>query len=233
MVAFAISATAQTPEENSESAERSLKLMVRNMKGNVIRDLDVVALIKGSSEPLQLDRFGNRFFRITDADTLILVAPGNIYEFPVAGYDSLYVVFRNRSKITGIAPRDGKGELIDIGYGTVSRKNNTGAVSTVDMSLAYTYTNLKDYIKARVAGVTFINDDLIIRGQNSLYSSNDALILVDGIQMQSFAAVNEIVSPNDVASITVLKDAGTTAIYGSRGANGVVLIATKKGGKQQ
>ncbi len=230
--AFAVSATAQQPESSPAPAQRNLKLMVRNPKGKVIRDQGLVALLKGSSEPLHLDRFGNRFFRVSDADTIVLITSGDIYEFPVAGFDSLYVVFKNRTKVAGVASRDGSGKMLNIGYGSVSREANTNSVSMVDMSMAYTYTSLKDYITARVAGVSFMGNQLIIRGQSSLNSSNEALIVVDGNPMPSFASANEMLSPNEVASISVLKDA-SASIYGSRGANGVVLITTKgaKGSK--
>lgn len=230
--------TAQVQEQlqaQSQSQElRNLKLVVRNAKGKAMRDIELVAQIKGPGHTAQrLDRFGNRFFRVTDADTLILIVPDNIYEFPLEGLDSLYVVFRNRSKLAGYVPRGGRDdELVNVGYGTVSRRDNTSSVGVLDMKNANIYTDLRSYMEGRVAGVTFVRGQLIIRGINSINSSIEALIVVDGVVMSSFDRVNATLSPGDVASISVLKDAGSTSIYGVRGSNGVVLITTKKGGKK-
>lgn len=212
---------------------RDLKLMVRNRKGKVIRGLNLVAQLKGSNEVLSIDRSGDGFFRINDADTLLLVAPDNIYEFPLEGLDSLYVVFRNSSKIMGYRPRGGGfSEMINIGYGTTSRLDNTGAVSTLDMEGADTYTDLKNYIRGRVPGLTVTEDDmLIIRGIATINGSPDALVVVDGVKM-NFAAANSAINPKDVADISVLRDASSTAIYGVVGGNGVVLITTRRGRDQ-
>lgn len=235
-VAVALCAAAQgtTNPGQTELPERNLKLMVRNPKGKVVRDIELVAQLKGSREALRLDRFGNRFFRVTDADTLLLMVPGNIYEFPLEGFDSLYVVFRGKSKIAGYVPKSGKADLVNIGYGTVPRRSNTSSVSTLDMKGAYAYNDLKSYIQGRVAGVTFDNSGrLLIRGISSINSGIEALIVVDGIVMPSFSAANGTISPHDVASISVLKDAGSTSIYGVRGANGVVVITTKSGAREE
>ncbi len=229
----AAQARTQTPQEEGGRVERSLKLMVRNPRGKVIRDMMVAAQVKGRGETEQLDRFGNSFFRVADGDTIIMLTGGDIYEFPVAGFDSLYVVFRNPKRIAGV--RSGRGdELINIGYGTTSRRNNTSSVSTLDMDGAGIYTDLKSYMEGRVAGVNFdANGQLIIRGINSINSGVEALVVVDGVAMPSFSVVNQTLNIKDVASISVLKDAGSAAIYGSRGANGVVLISTRSGGARE
>lgn len=120
-------------------------------------------------------------------------------------------------------------EEINIGYGTVKRRDNTSAVSTIDTSSIQTYTDLRSYIVGRAAGVSFDNlGRLIIRGVNTINSNPEALVVVDGLPASSFSDVNSWLSPNDVESISVLKDAGASAIYGTRGANGVLLITTKR-----
>ena len=118
-----------------------------------------------------------------------------------------------------------------IGYGHVTDRDKLNAVanlnnSDVDFSQ---YSNMYDLIRGRFAGVQIMNGDIIIRGINSINSSNTALIVVDGISSNS--SVLNSLSPGNVKSISVIKDGGA-AIYGSRGANGVVIIETKRGGDE-
>ncbi len=214
-------------EAQKEPTLRNLKLMVRNPRGKVIRELPVMILVKGTTTPQTLDKFGNRFLRVAETDTLSLILDKEIYEFPVAGLDSLYVVFKNGNRFAGIKRDD---VMLDVGYGRVSKRDNTNAVSYLDMAGVEAYSDLRTYIAGRVPGVQFIKGELVIRGINSLNSGIEALIVVDGIVMQSFEQVNGMLSPSNVESISVLKDA-SAAIYGSRGSNGVVLITTKTGQK--
>ena len=89
------------------------------------------------------------------------------------------------------------------------------------------YTNIYDLLRGRIAGVTVqSNGDIIVRGVNSINLSSAALIVIDGIP--SDKSMLQSISPTNVKSINVIKD-GSSAIYGSRGANGVVVIETKKG----
>lgn len=143
--------------------------------------------------------------------------------------DAAAVEKYGRKAKNGVVVVTRKADLIDVGYGKVDRRENTSAAESLDMREAYSYSNLREYIQGRVAGVTFIGDQLIIRGAGSINSGIEALVVVDGMPVGSFAQVNDSINPADVASISVLKDAGSTAIYGVRGANGVVLINTKRG----
>ena len=118
-------------------------------------------------------------------------------------------------------------EEVNVGYGTMSRKDVTYSVDKVkvDERVVSTYSNISDYLRGRVAGVIVNpNGTIQIRGVNSINSATEALILVDGAPYNDINSLN----PNDIQSVEVLKDA-SAAIYGSRGANGVVLITTKKG----
>jgi TonB family protein len=128
--------------------------------------------------------------------------------------------------ITTKRPAD---NMVDTGYGMIPESKNTSVSTRLDMKDAYNYADLKSYIQGRVPGVAFSGDMLIIRGLATINSSPDALVIVDNVPVGSFADINQTISPKDVASITVLRDAAATAIYGSRGANGVLLISTKKG----
>ena len=133
-------------------------------------------------------------------------------------------------------------EVVVVGYATVKRKDLTGSVSSVgakdikDIPLS----SAAEALQGRLAGVQAISSeggpgaDIIIRvrGGGSITQDNNPLYIVDGVQVENALS---IIPPQDIASIDVLKDASTTAIYGARGANGVVIITTKGGrpGKTQ
>lgn len=132
------------------------------------------------------------------------------------------------------------GEVVVIGYGTARRSDVTGSIASVssDELRAVPSTDITYALQGRVAGVDMTqteskpgaNMQIRIRGQRSLSASNDPLIVLDGIPfMGSLSDIN----PNDIKSMDILKDASSTAIYGSRGANGVIIITTVKGKKEQ
>lgn len=115
-------------------------------------------------------------------------------------------------------------EEVNIGYGTTKRKNATTSISSLKVKQGSGYSNIYDYIQGKFAGVDVDGTTIRIRGERSILGGNDPLFIVDGVE------VNDIgdISPDEVQSIDVLKDASSTAIYGSRGANGVILITTRK-----
>lgn len=128
-------------------------------------------------------------------------------------------------------------EVLVIGYGTSIKKDFTGALSTVntkDLSKAPVVT-FDQALAGRVAGVQVSSMDgqpggvsnIIIRGPSSLTQSNEPLYVVDGFPMED--AVSATINPEEIANISILKDASATAIYGARAANGVIVIETKKG----
>lgn len=126
-------------------------------------------------------------------------------------------------------------EVVVTGYGSTSRRNVTGSISKINMSETETLpnTNVSQAIRGRVAGVQFVDNgrpgqggSILIRGQRSITAGNDPLIVLDGIIFNG-ALAN--INPSDIASMEILKDASATAIYGSRAANGVVLITSKRG----
>jgi len=134
-------------------------------------------------------------------------------------------------------------DVVVIAYGKVRKSDLTGSVGVVnvdDVSKA-PVPNLADALGGRIAGMQVSSNDgqpgnesnIVIRGGNSITQSNAPLYVVDGFPMDDFSMSS--LNPDDVASISILKDASATAIYGSRGANGVIIIETKRGinGKPQ
>lgn len=128
-------------------------------------------------------------------------------------------------------------EVVVIGYGTVRKSDLTGSLSSVDSDAfkAQKVTRIDQALQGRAAGVQISNTvgapggdvRIRIRGANSVLGDNSPLFVVDGFVGVDFNSIN----PNDIESMEVLKDASSTAIYGSRGANGVILITTKSGTK--
>jgi TonB-dependent SusC/RagA subfamily outer membrane receptor len=118
-----------------------------------------------------------------------------------------------------------------IGYGYISEKDKTTAVNSLksDYESFSRYTDMQDLLISHFAGVQIRNGEIIIRGRNSISTSSSALIVVDGVVSDSEDLL--AISPLLVKSISIIKD-GSAAIYGSRGANGVILVETKKGGDE-
>jgi TonB-dependent SusC/RagA subfamily outer membrane receptor len=135
-------------------------------------------------------------------------------------------------------------EVVVIGYGTQKRSDLTGAVGSVNEERLKERpaTSLNQALAGKLAGVQVNTNsgrpggktNVRIRGFSSINSSNNPLYVVDGVQLpqgnqDQFSQSIDYLNPNDVVSIEVLKDASSTAIYGARGANGVILITTKRG----
>lgn len=134
-----------------------------------------------------------------------------------------------------IAEQNDLNEVVVVGYGTVKKRDLTGSVVSIkgDEIAKVPSANPLESIQGKVPGVDITRSsgaassgvNINIRGTRSITAGNGPLIIVDGVQYSSIQDIN----PNDIASMDILKDASSTAIYGSRGANGVILITTKKG----
>ena len=139
-------------------------------------------------------------------------------------------------------------DVVVIGYGVARKNDLTGSVTAMkpDEKNHGLITNAQDMIQGKIAGVNVTNgggrpgegSQIRIRGGSSLNASNEPLIVIDGMAMDGKNAAGSsnplsMVNPADIESFTVLKDASATAIYGSRGSNGVIIITTKKGRKGQ
>ncbi len=170
--------------------------------------------------------------------SLAVPSSGGTLVFSSVGFNSQEIAVGNRSSIDVVLADDAKGldEVVVVGYGTQKKSQLTGAISSVSSKqiTEMPITNVGQALQGRVAGVDVAQSGskpgsvptIRIRGRRSFNAGNDPLYVVDGIPL---SAGYEDLNPNDVASMEILKDATATAIYGARGANGVVLISTKRG----
>lgn len=169
--------------------------------------------------------------------TLNNVAPGSVVEISCIGYGKQTITIHSQTKITVVMEEDSAvlDEVVVVGYGVQRRSDVTGSVSSVkaDELLSAPSSSTAQALQGRVSGVMVQNasghpsGDVVIRirGANSLTYGNDPLVIIDGVQDGNIGGLN----PNEVESIEVLKDAAALSIYGSRGANGVILVTTKSG----
>lgn len=174
-------------------------------------------------------------------------APSNAtLVFTFVGYKTSEVPVGDRTTIDITLAEDltSLDEVVVIGYGTQKRSDLTGAVGSVsaDKLQERPATSLNQALSGKIAGVQVNTNsgrpggksNVRIRGFSSINSSNNPLYVVDGVQLpqgnqDQFSQSIDYLNPNDVVSVEVLKDASSTAIYGARGANGVILITTKRG----
>lgn len=175
----------------------------------------------------------------TDGRFTIATSPGATLVFTFIGFEKVETVIDNRTEYA-IRMNEQVGTLNDVvvvGYATQQRKDLTGAVGSVNMK-EFAKAPVKSFDEAlagRVAGVAVASNDgqpgsianIVIRGAGSITQDNSPLFVIDGFPTESSNA--NAISPADIESIDVLKDASATAIYGARGSNGVILITTKKG----
>jgi len=183
---------------------------------------------------------------ITDVDGNFSVnVPGNesILVISYVGYTTQEITVGNQSELNIIVQPDSQtlDEVVVVGYGTQKKRDVTAAIATIgaDDITAIPVASSVDAIKGQVAGVDIQssggrpgqNPTIQIRGRRSIAASNDPLYVIDGIPQTSSEGEGAIfdINPQDIQSMEILKDAAATAIYGSRGANGVILITTKRG----
>ena len=166
--------------------------------------------------------------------------PRDTLVFSYVGYVTQEVYVQGRTQIDVVLDIDSIqfDELVVIGYGERARQEVTGSISSVDTDILENTPNtgfdlaiaglLPGVRSVQVSGAPGENADIRIRGISTLTAGVDPLIVLDGVPLAEGVNLS-IINPNDIASIDVLKDAAATAIYGSRGANGVLLITTKNG----
>jgi TonB-linked SusC/RagA family outer membrane protein len=207
--------------------DRTITGTVVDEKGEGLPGVSVV--VKGTQRGTASSSNG-AFSISVNSDAEVLV-------FSFVGYLTQEVVVGTRSKIDVSLVIDNRAldEVMVVGYGTQKKSDLTGSVSSVkgaDLTRLPTQ-RVDQALQGRAAGVMVQNTDgapggnatIRVRGGNSITGGNNALVVVDGIQGINITTIN----PNDIESLEVLKDASATAIYGARGANGVILITTKRG----
>ena len=187
---------------------------------------------------------------ITDMDGNFSVdaAPGTNLTFTYLGMTPQTVKASKDMSITLSDDSKALNEVVVIGYGVAKKSDLTGSVTAIkpDSKNKGVVVNAQDMLAGKVAGVNITSNDgtpgggakIRVRGGSSLNASNDPLIVIDGLAMDNdgvkgLSNLLSVVNPQDIESFSVLKDASATAIYGSRGSNGVIIITTKKGRKGQ
>ncbi len=200
---------------------------VSDENGRALPGVNII--IKGTKTGTSSNSDGNYKIAVPNRNAVLV--------FSFVGYKTVEKPIGNQSIINVqlAVENNALDEVVVVGYGQVQKRDLTGSVVSIkEAQITSTpVTNVLETLQGKVAGMDLTRSsgesgaglNFTIRGNRSLNASNQPLILVDGVQYGSYIDVN----PNDVASVEVLKDASSTAIYGSRGANGVILITTKSG----
>lgn len=212
---FAIAIQAQTVSGN-----------VKDATGEGI--IGATVLEKGTTNGTVTDLDGNFSIKVAQGKTLVFSYIGmKTKEVKVTGDAPINVTLEDENTTLN--------EVVVVGYGTVKKKDLMGSVATVgsDKLAAVPVANAAEALQGKMAGVQITTTEgspdadvnIRVRGGGSITQSNEPLYIVDGFPVES---ISDIPS-SDIEDITVLKDASSTAIYGSRGANGVILVTTKSG----
>jgi iron complex outermembrane receptor protein len=230
LVAFAVYANFSIAQQRAITGQVS-----DSGDGSPIPGVNVV--VKGTTVGTITDFDGKFSVQASSTDLLI---------FSYMGYSTQEItVGANSNILVSLVPAElGLDEVVVIGYGTVKKDDATGsvvAISSKDFNKG-AITSPQDLLVGKSAGVVITSSNgspgssskIRIRGGSSLKASNDPLIIIDGVPMDTrdmggLANPLSTVNPNDIESFTVLKDASATAIYGSRASNGVIIITTKRG----
>jgi TonB-linked SusC/RagA family outer membrane protein len=186
-------------------------------------------LEKGTNNGSSTDFDGDYRFNVSSANAVLVIS--------FMGYKTQEVALNGRTNVNIklVTDQQQLDEVVLVGFGTVKKSDLTGAVATIsgEELKKQPISNVAEALTGRLAGVKVTSSEgspdseinIRIRGGGSLTQDASPLFIVDGFPVSTISDI----SPNDIESVTVLKDASSTAIYGSRGANGVILITTKSG----
>ena len=232
LLMFLIPATASGAGSSVPQSGKTLTVLVNDNLGQVV---GAGVLVKGTNNGAVTGLDGKAVLNSVPDDAVIVVS--------CLGYLTQEIRVGSQSVLTVLLAEDTQklDDVIVIGYGTAKRKDYTGSVSSIkleDSPVALTNNlNALESVKGNVAGLDIGatnsaggQPSMEMRGQKSISGSNDPLIVVDGV---IFLGSLTDINPNDIASYDVLKDATSAAAYGSRSANGVIVITTKKGRSQK
>ena len=190
-------------------------------------------LEKGTTNGTQADFDGNFSIELSGEDSILVIS--------YIGFSTKEVSVNGQTNISVSLEESAAGldEVVVVGYGTQKKINLTGSVSSIDTDDIATrpVTNISSGLSGLAAGVSVVQNSggtaggdgatIRIRGVGTMNNSNP-LVVVDGVPSEGTGIMNDI-DPNDIENISILKDAASASIYGSRGANGVILITTKRG----
>ncbi|WP_297900800.1 TonB-dependent receptor [uncultured Parabacteroides sp.] len=228
--AMAVPASASTVDE-IQVVQQGKKVtgVVKDANGEPIIGANVV--VKGTTNGTVSDFDGNYTIEgVSSNDVLVVSYIGFLtQEFPIGNQSSINITLSEDSQALD--------EVVVVGYGTMRKSDVTGSIATTkgaDILKAQSFSAL-DGLKGKASGVNIFSNSgqpgaeirVLIRGVSTINASTNPLYVVDGVVMEDFRLLN----PNDIESIEVLKDASSAAIYGARGANGVILVTTKRGKK--
>ncbi len=211
----------------------SASLQPKNITGQVTDSSGaplpgVTVIVKGTSQGTITDTSGKYSLQGVRSDATL--------SFSFVGMKAIDILISGKTVINVTMQEESIGleEVVAIGYGTVKKKDLTGAVTSVKSEdiVATPTNNVMEALQGKVSGMDIVKTsgaigqdvDILLRGQRSIYGDNSPLFIIDGIP----GSYNEV-NPSDIESVDVLKDASSTAIYGSSGSNGVVIITTKRG----
>ena len=188
-------------------------------------------IVKGTTNGTVTDFDGNYTLEEVPADAVLVIS--------YIGYLSQEIPVGNQTniKVTLVEDTQALDEVVVVGYGTMRKSDVTGSIASTkgaDILKGQSFSAL-DGLKGKASGVNIFSNSgqpgsnirVLIRGVSTINSSTDPLYVVDGVVMEDFRLLN----PNDIENIEVLKDASSAAIYGARGANGVIMVTTKRGKK--
>jgi TonB-dependent starch-binding outer membrane protein SusC len=213
--------------KNSSQEIKTFSGTITNKGGNTLPGVTIS--IKGTALGVVSDLDGNFNIKASEGDVLV---------FSFIGYASQEVTLISKTNLTIVLKEDvvGLDEVVVVGYGVTKKRDLTGAASSISAESLNkgAVTNPLQQMAGRAAGVNITqigsepgtNPSVRIRGITSLIGGNDPLIVIDGIQ-GNMDLLNQL-PPSEIETIDVLKDASATAIYGSRGAPGVIIVTTKK-----
>ena len=230
------------PQMNDEFLT-SVKALIR---GSVVNGKEealsgVSITVKGTTTGTTSDNEGSYSINAPENSTLV---------FSFVGFSTIEITTGNRTTINVVLQDEDKtlGDVVVVGYGTQRKKDITGAIASVptERFKDQPVSNVEQALKGQVAGVQVSQNsgspsagvNIKIRGTSSITAGNEPLFVIDGFPISAgdrgqgtIANGNPLntINPNDIESIDILKDASATAIYGSRGSNGVVIITTKSG----
>jgi TonB-linked SusC/RagA family outer membrane protein len=224
----------------SQSILKTIPRVAFSVEGKVTNQereplIGVTVQVKGNGKATTTDSRGHFALNDIDANAVLVFSYVGFetQEVKVAGRSNVRVVMASASQALG--------EVVVVGYGKQSRKQITGAIETINPSQTRDFPQITaaDRLKGQAAGLVVsqpngkpgANPTLRIRGMGSLGAGDNPLIVIDGFPIGN--QIPQSLNPDDIASISVLKDASSTAIYGARGANGVVVISTKKANLNQ